>query len=379
MNPTKSIILFSLALASFTSCNHEAGTEKNSTATALPDLITLTNRQLINAGVATGIIEMRTVAEVLKLNGKIDVPPQNLVSVSMPLGGYLKSTGLLPGLLVKKGDVLAVMEDQQYIQLQQDYLTAKAQFGFIESEYARQKELNESKANSDKVYEQTKANFQSQQILVRSLEQKLKLIGIQPETLTPNNISRTINLLSPVNGFVAAIHVNIGKYVNPSDVLFELVDPDDIHLILTVYDKDVEKLSVGQKVYAYTNNNPKIKHPCEIILISKNIGNSNTAEVHCHFLKYDKSRIPGTFMNALVEVTGSNVPSLPEEAIVRHENKYYIFVKKQSGSFQMVQVQPGNTENGYTELKNAIPVPTDSVAVKGAYNLLMALKNKTDE
>ena len=69
---------------------------------------------------------------------------------------------------ISKGEVIAVMEDPQYIQLQQDYLTAKAQFAYNESEYLRQKELNESKAASDKVFEQAKATYQTQNILIKS-------------------------------------------------------------------------------------------------------------------------------------------------------------------------------------------------------------------
>jgi hypothetical protein len=39
---------------------------------------------------------------------------------------------------------------------------------------------------------------------------------------------------------VSKVNVNIGKYVNPSDVLFELINPDDIHLNLKVYEKILE-------------------------------------------------------------------------------------------------------------------------------------------
>ena len=126
--------------------------------------------------IKAGKIEQRSFSSILKVNGRIDVPPQNMVSVSVPLGGYLKSTKLLPGMHINKNEVIAVIEDQQYIQLQQDYLVAKAQFGFHESEYNRQKELNQSKASSDKVFEQAKSTYQTQRVLIKSLEEKLKLL-----------------------------------------------------------------------------------------------------------------------------------------------------------------------------------------------------------
>src|SRR5690606_38806295 len=130
-----SIIL--LIVLIFTACKNQKVTEQ-STETVTENLITLTDAQMINAKILTGNIEQRQISSVLKVNGRIDVPPQNLVSVSVPLGGYLRSTKLLPGMHINKNQVIAVMEDQQYIQLQQDLLTAKAQLTFNESEYNRQ-------------------------------------------------------------------------------------------------------------------------------------------------------------------------------------------------------------------------------------------------
>lgn len=375
----KKIIIILNVLLVLSSCNNKQTDKQETSATKTENAVTLTDLQYKNAGIEIGKIENRSISSVLKLNGKIDVPPQNMVSVSVPLGGYLKSTKLLPGLHINKGEVLAVMEDPQYIQLQQDYLTAKAQFNFNESEYKRQKELNASKAASDKVYEQAKATYQTQYILIKSLEQKLRLIGLNPDKITANNISKSINVYSPISGFISSVNVNIGKYVNPSDVLFELVNPTDIHLALSVFEKDINKLAIGQKLLAYTNTNPDKKYPCEIILISKSLSTDNATQVHCHFEQYDKSLLPGMFMNADVELSGSNTTVLPDDAIVRFENKNYVFASKGNHRFEMQEVQIGNSENGFTEIINAGKYANQSFVTKGAYNLLMTLKNTSDE
>jgi cobalt-zinc-cadmium efflux system membrane fusion protein len=370
----KLIIIINIFLL-FTACNNKQTSEKQENVTTQENIASLTDAQYKNAGIEIGKIEMQNVFSILKLNGKIDVPPQNIVSISVPLGGYLKSTKLLPGMHISKGDVIAVMEDPQYIQLQQDYLTAKAQFTYNESEYLRQKELNESKAVSDKVFEQAKATHQTQNILIKSLEQKLKLIGLNPNTVTVNTITKSISIHSPINGYVSAVNVNIGKYVTPSDVLFELVNPNDIHLALTVFDKDINKLAIGQKVIAFSNSNPDTKYECEIILISKNLSNDNATQVHCHFKQYDKTLLPGMFMNATIELSGGNATVLPDEAIVRFENKNYVFVQKGNRQFEMIEIQIGNAENGFTEITSAEKLANKNIVIKGAYQLLMVLKN----
>ncbi len=374
----KNTLIFIIILGLLTACGSKT-TEEQTTATPTNEnTIKLTEIQIKNAGIVTGSLEQKQISSVLKVNGKIEVPPQNVVSISVPMGGYLKNTDLLVGMNVRKGQLLAVMEDQQYIQLQQDYLTAKSRINFLENEYLRQKDLNQSKASSDKVYQQSEAEFRVQRVLLSALAEKLKLAGINPEKLSENSISRTVTIYSPISGYVSKINSNIGKYVSPTEVMFELINPTDIHLALKVFEKDVDKLFIGQKIMTFTNNRPDKKYVSEVIMIGKDLTADRASEVQCHFKNYDKALIPGTYMNAEVEVKNNSAYVLPEDAIVRYEGKHYAFLKKAANEFEMKEVQIGNTENGFTELINPDKA-TQNYVVKGAYALLMSLKNKSEE
>ncbi|MCG7860244.1 efflux RND transporter periplasmic adaptor subunit, partial [Flavihumibacter sediminis] len=97
--------------------------------------------------------------------------------------------------------------------------------------------LNENKVNADKVLQQVSTEVESQQVLLKGYGEKLRLVGLQPEQLTSENLSRSVALRSPINGYVSKVNVNIGKYVNPTDVLFELINPDDMHGALTDFEK----------------------------------------------------------------------------------------------------------------------------------------------
>ncbi|MBK8614643.1 MAG: efflux RND transporter periplasmic adaptor subunit, partial [Flavobacteriales bacterium] len=168
------------------------------------------------------------------------MPPQNLVSISAPLGGYLRSTDLLPGMEVQKGQTLAIMEDPRFIQLQQDYLVAEGRVYLLRMDFERQKALNATKTASDKVFQEATTELNNQRVNLRSLGEQLRLIGIDPAGLTAESISRSASLRSPIHGWVSKVNVNIGRYVQPTDILFELVDPKDIHLALTVFEKDLK-------------------------------------------------------------------------------------------------------------------------------------------
>lgn len=373
----KKYIILLVSSALLMSCGSETKTENTATVAPEETTVQLTDAQLKNISLTTGKLEIKSISSILKVNGTIDVPPQNLVSISVPLGGFLKSTKLLPGMHLLKGEVIAIMEDQQYIQLQQDYLTTAVNLKYTEADFNRQKDLNQSKATSDKAFQQAEADYTNQKITLKSLNEKLKLIGINPEKLNENTISRSISITSPIDGYVSKVNVNIGKYVNSTDVLFELVNPQDIHLGLTVFEKDLDKLFIGQKVFAYTNNNPGKKYPCEIILIGKDLSDERSVEVHCHFEKYDKSLIPGMFMNAEVEVEPHNAFVIPNDGLVRFEGKEYVFTQLENKKYEMQEVDTKNTENGFTQISfaDSTDIRGKIFVTKGAYTLLMKMKN----
>jgi cobalt-zinc-cadmium efflux system membrane fusion protein len=355
----------------------------NTTAEAVSDgkLVTLDSGQVASTNIVVGKAIEKNISTTFKVNGTIDVPPQNMVSVSMPLGGYLKNTKLLPGMHINKGEVIAQMEDPKYIELQQDFLVARARLELLQKEYERQQELHVSKAASDKVYQQSKEAYETAHINYRSLFEKLKLIGVNPDKLTEKNISGTIPIYAPISGFVSKINVNIGKYVNPSDVLFELVNPEDIHLSLNIFEKDMENVFMGQKVVAYTNNHPERKYDCEVILIGKDVGSDRSINIHCHFEKYDKLLVPGTYMNAEISSLPKKGFVMPESAVMSEGKTHYVFVKKQSNSYEAIEVSIGITQGNEVEVipLNGFDLVQTEVVLEGAYSLWMKMKNIEEE
>lgn len=341
-------------------------------------VVTLTNEQLKNVQIIVGNIEQKSLHKTIKVSGSVDVPPQSLVSISFPLGGYLKSSHLLPGSSVKQGEVIAVMEDQSYVQLQQDYLTAKAKMEYLSADVVRQKELSDADATSKKNYQQVLSEYKMQQILIKGLQEKLKIIGINPDGLSVSNISKNVNLRSPITGYVAKVNVNIGKYVNPSDVLFELVNPDDIHAAMTVFEKDISLIKKGMKGKVSLADKPEKQFDVEVILTTKNIGDNRAGLVHCHFENKNHDLLPGMFLAGTFDVSSNNVNVLPEEAVLRFEGKEYIFIAKDDKTFELTLVETGIKDTGFVEIK--FPTIKDKkIVVKNAYPLLGKLKNKMED
>lgn len=369
-----------LALLFLAACDSKKPAAPAKAAELPANTVTLSETEMQNGNIGLGKPEKGTATSFLKVNGIVDVPPQNLVSISFPIGGYLVSTNLLPGSKVTRGEAIAEMRDQSLIQMQQDYLVARSRSGFLQKEYERQKMLNSTKTTSDKVLEQTQSEYQTQVILMNSLAQKLKMINIDPNKLDENNIRQSVMIYSPINGYVTAVKVNIGKYVNPSDVLFELVNPTDLHLAIKVFEKDLDKVQQGQKILASLVNNPEKKYDAEIILISRNVESDRSALIHCHFLHSTEHLLPGMFANAIIETKINDAILVPEEAVVRNGNDQFVFIEKKKGLFEQVTVKAGTALNGKIDIQaENIDLLQQTLVTRNAYTVMMKMHNRAEE
>lgn len=348
--------------------------------------VELTPEQFVIAKVELGKVTPKNLSNVITVNGLLDVPPQNMVSVSAPLGGFVQSTDLLQGMRVKKGQLLAVMENPEFVTIQQDYLESKSQLEYLALEYERQKELASEQVGPLKNFQQVTAQYKAMQSRVNGLKQQLAHIGLSPNRVQAGNITRTLSIYSPINGYVTEVNTNRGSYVTPTDVMFKIVDTEHLHVELTVFEKDITKLKAGQKIRFYLPNESGVERTATLYLIGREIGTERTVRVHAHLDKEEAQLIPGMYVKAFIELNNKTVPALPQEAVVQSEGKDYIFVfkgERQEGGekmwdFQMVEIRKGVTEIGFTEVVEPV-VTNDLVVVKGAYSLLAKIKNTEEE
>jgi cobalt-zinc-cadmium efflux system membrane fusion protein len=351
----------------------------------LPEnIVEMREDQIKLAGIQTGSIEMRSVNNTLKVNGIISAAPQNQATISMPLGGFIRSTTLLPGNAITKGQTLAVIENQDFVDIQQNYLEAKNKLTFAEAEFKRHTDLYKDEVYSEKNLQQVTVEYKNLLALVKSLEQKLILIGIEPDNLNETNISSSVNLRSPIAGYLKSVNINIGKYVAPTDVLFEIINSDRLFLELTLFERDADKVATGQKIRFFINNEAEA-HEATISQTGKSISDDKTFRVYATITKPCKNVLPGMYVNALIEESDSLVTALPSEAIVSFDDKDYIFIfernKEEGGKpfteYRMIEVHKGASEGGYTEviLPEGFELSKVKVVIKGAYSLLSAKKN----
>ena len=358
------------------SCSKKEETVTQETYAISGDQITLTDLQKKTAGIETTTLSNENIANKILLTGQINVPPTGMAGVSSSTGGIIKTARFVPGNYVTRGQTLAMVENPDLARLQQEYLQARSNLGYAQKDYNRQMYLNKYQASSDKVTQKAANEAQSQGAAVRGIESQLRSYGINPGSVSSGNTRKSVSVVAPISGYISRVNASIGQYVSSADVLYEIVNNGQTHLVLKVFEKDLNKISVGQKVYAFTNQNPEKKYAATVKLIGKDFAPDRSVFIHCDLIDKDETLIPGTFMNAEIEVNAEEGFVIPDDAIVTWEGKQYVFEELKPKTYKMFPVTIGNSENGLTELLNFDVKNANKASVtKGAYHLLMALKN----
>lgn len=341
-----------------------------------PFLLQLDASQERNAKISTGKLLSNTQAQTIRAYGKTFFPSESVITVTSPFGGAIRSIHVIQGQYVSQGQVVASIEDARFVDLQQDYLLTKSKLKLTQLDYERQRELNQAKASSDKVYQVAENEYRTQQILLKSLSEKLLLLGINPHNLNEKNITRTIAIRATSSGYITNVYANKGRYILPSESLVDILNQSKPYLKLKIYDKDVSNVRIGMKVIAFSSSDTSVKYPCQVLSILPQMQQDGSTEVLCSFIHLNKTLPQNLNLIADIEVSSNATNSLPESAVVDFEGKKFVFEKLEQGKYKMIPIQIGNTQHQQVEIVNHNELNGKNIVMNGAYTLLMALKNK---
>jgi membrane fusion protein, heavy metal efflux system len=338
-----------------------------------PNKVSLQLAQLKVMDVELGEIKQVNLGATLKVNGQLELPPQNKASVSAIIGGRVESVAVIEGDFVKKGQVIARLNNPEFITMQRDYLSAKSSIVFLEKDYQRKKELLKEGITSARVFQQAEADYLEGKADLTATKSTLQLMGINLSTLDKGKITATIPVIAPIKGYIQNVEVNIGKSIVPEQEMFEIVDNEHLHIGLKVFEKDIDKAKVGQKItFALTTRPDKI-YEAEIFALGRAFDmDTRAVKVHAKITGNHEGLLTGMFVEARIAIDRKEVNALPNEAFVRENGLDYIFIqmKKDESDVELekIQVNKGISDLGYSEVVFIKQTHKDSIVVtKGAY------------
>lgn len=339
------------------------------------DELALSTEQIAAVGIAWDSIEQRPLSEVLKLNGSLRVPNNKQANATTLFGGVIKALDIELGDRVRKGQVLARIENPQFIQLQEDYLTMDSRIVFAEQEKQRQILLQEGGAGALKNRQNAEAEINSLRARKASLQKQLQLMGISASSISRDRLHSSLLVTSPIDGIVSAVYAKIGSYVDVSSPIAEIVDNSQLHVDMQIFEKDLNRVKLGQSMTFALTNSPERTYDATVFNIGSSFDNSSqTISVHGKVNGSITGLIHGMHVTGLIHLSEVKQSALPNEAFVSEEGKDYVFYLLEEEStakkktFKRVQVIKGVSELGYTAFKTLEPLPEKvQVVRKGAF------------
>ncbi len=409
-------LFFSLSLATvLNSCGakHEAGDghdhggakevsgiQKEVQETTQLTIAALTEEQIKATGITLGNIEQKNLTAIIKANGALRVPNNNKANATSLYGGVVKSLKVQLGDYVQKGQIIATIENPQFIQLQEEYLTLGNRILLAEQEMQRQRELNEGNAGATRNLQSATAELNTLRTRKASLQKQIQLMGINPNRISTSNLQSALLVTSPVNGTVSNEFAKIGSYVDVSSPVVEIVDNGLLHLDLQVFEKDLPLIKEGQVVNFVLTNNPTVTYTAKVFKIGSSFEDeSKTIAVHCTVTGNKKGLIDGMNITGMISAENISTPAVPNDAIVEADGKYYIFVQTEKTvsttetashedhasnegaaahksnekvgktlNFEKIEIAKGVSDMGYTAITPVSELPQNvKVVTKGAF------------
>jgi len=365
--------------------------------------VTISKQQMQAIKLTLGSVEKRNMSIGVPVAGNLELAPQDRADISPFMGGIVKSIHVIEGDQVKKGQVLATLQHPDFIQLQQDYITGLNSLALLQKNYERQKTLYEEKVGSGKSFQETTNDYMNKKTAIQALKMKLNMLGISANSVANGTIYSVLRVTAPFTGTVSLVETNIGAYVAPLSKLFEVVNNDELHADFRVYEKDINKIKIGQQLFFTTTSLDGIEFEGQIHAISPVFEeNPRALHIHADIQNNKKNLIPGMYIQGRIIAENVLTSTVPNAAIVSENEKTYIFIQTEKDdhkdevsstdeqghdshsenelTFEMVEVISGQTSENYTEISVITPLATGAkIAISGAYYLLAEMgKGETE-
>jgi cobalt-zinc-cadmium efflux system membrane fusion protein len=375
---TTYIILLSLAIF-LTSCGDKTVDSQNAETaqeSETSDYITITQAQFDQSNMALGALEDKEFPVVVTCTGSIDVPPENRAVVNATMGGYIKTTPLLIGDKVRKGQVLVTIENPEFVTLQQNYMETYEQLAYLKMAYNNQQTMKTENITSQKSYLKAESDYKSTMARYKGLEKQLQLLNISPASVRAGNISSVVSIYAPISGSITSVNVTKGTYVSPATSILEIIDNDHIHLELSVFEKDIMKISREQKINFKIPEASTASYSASVHLVGTTIDASRTIKVHGHLENEENNQfLVGMFVEAGIVVESAFAKAIPQEAAVQLGEAYYVLIlKRKQGNdykFKQIPVTLKEQYGGYVVIESDVDFNEKTqFLTKGAFNLI---------
>lgn len=329
------------------------------------DHIPLTAKQVSTVDLKMGEAVEREMDATIEAKGSLVLRAQAMGDVASLMGGIVKSIFVKEGQLVHRGQVVATVENTDVVSLQREYYSAAKECELAKADWERQLLLSKQGAGVKRTLQQTRKDYQVAHANLLGIGRQLAQMGISTSAVDKGKFTTAFPLRAPISGVVSQLTASLGSYADMQTPLMKIRNTQAVECDLNVFEKDLAKVKVGNRVTFSLTNQPGVKLSGTVYGMNQYF-NDGSKSVAVHVKMDDASlktsRInhiklfDGMYVSGQIATGSQRCLALPSEAIVSTDGKQYVFAlngepKKGEYSFSRHEVSTGVTDGGFTEVK----------------------------
>lgn len=360
-----------------TSCGSEkAADDAPADTAAAQNVVTLTEAQVTNAGIAYGTVELRREAGVLEATAQIEPAADRVAKIGSRVPGRVVEVRTAIGDRVTAGQTVVVLDSPDVGQAKADYLSALATSTLARETATRERQLFVRRVSAEREWREAEAEATRAEAALQAAENRLHALGLEDSELaalrTERHYSSTMVVRTPLSGVVAERNAASGEMVEPMNPLLTVMDLRQVWTVVDVYEQNIRQVSVGQDVEVTTAAYPGETFRGRVASIGALIEpQSRSTKVRVVLPNPGERLKPGMF--ATVFIKGA-VPStaerlfVPVAAVQRDGERTIAFVLLRDRTFAARAIRVGGQAGEWVEVLDGLTAG-ERVVTTGAFLL----------
>ncbi len=309
------------------------------------------------------------------ITAKVTVNQDYEAYVGSLVPGKVQKVLVNTGDYVKAGQTVMIIEGLEIGEIKAEYYKTKAAMEYAENNFKRQKELLDENIGSKKTFLEAQSEYEKSKAEFKAADEKIHSVGFGDEELSAmmtmqDHVAGTLPVKSPISGMVVERNVVVGQMVDVSGTALKIMNIRTVWIDGQIYEKDAGNYLSKTPVSFTCASFPNESFKGRMIYIGQVIDEkTRTILIRCEFDNPDYKLKPQMFGELIIPTARNNTALVvPAEAIVKIDQKDYVFVQTADTLFVQRPVARGITEGNEVEITDGLN-EGDWVIVKGAFYL----------
>ncbi len=337
------------------------------------DSVRLTKKEMEEFGIEVAAAGPGNIQIHESLPGEVVLNADRVAHVVPRVSGIVREVRKTWGDVVRKGEVLAVLDSRELADAKSAFLAAQERIALAKANFKREEKLWRKRISAEIDYLEAKQALAEARIELRSAEQKLHVLGFSEDFLgqlpsQPDVSFTRYEMIAPFDGTVIEKHITLGEVLSEDAQAYVVADLSSVWVNISVYPKDLPLIQQGLPVVVSTGQEIQTGSGT-ISYVGPLVGESTRTALARVVLPNSESQWrPGMFITASITVDSVEVPVVvPKTSFQTIDGKTSVFIETGDG-FSPEPVTIGRINKTNAEITSGLK-PGQSYVTKGAFTL----------